>query len=161
MQSEDFSAATDGINAGAEIATVAPSLIEHIWDAVSRISNEHRQHAAISLGAFAGVDPSGMPTDAEQQVAMMARYALLDALIERGVLDAYMDDESLRKKVFAAAAAFPCDKNDLGEALAQRLLRDYSPDAAQKANEEFRQAGYDPDHPKVVEKFIRWMNDNC
>lgn len=92
---------------------------------------------------------------------MMMRYAMLDALVDRGILDEYMKDESLRKKVFAAAALFPCDKNDLGEALAQRLARDSPPDVAQKTSEEFRQAGYDPDHPKVGGKFIDWMRDNC
>jgi hypothetical protein len=92
---------------------------------------------------------------------MMMRYALLDALVERGILDEYMKNESLRKKVFATAALFPCDKNDLGEALAQRLARDSSPDVAQKTWEELRQAGYDPVYPKVSGKFIDWMRDNC
>ena len=91
---------------------------------------------------------------------MVMRYALLDALVERGILDEFMKDESLRKKVFAAAALVPCDKNDLGEALAQQLALNSPPDVAQKTREDLRRAGYDPDHPKVGGKFIDWMRDN-
>jgi hypothetical protein len=162
MQNNEFSAAVERLNAGAEVPTVDASLLEHMWQAISRISKELREqgHTAISLAASALGVPGRLPQTPEQKLALGTRYALLDALIERGILDDYMADELLRKKVFAAAAAFPFDKNDLVDALAQRLLHKYSPDAAQKANEEFRQAGYDPDHPKVAEKLIRWMNDN-
>jgi hypothetical protein len=91
---------------------------------------------------------------------MMVRYVLLDALVERGILDEYMKEEPLQRKVFAAAAQFPCDKNDLGEALAQRLARESSPDVAQKTSEELRQAGYDPDHSKAGERLIAWVRDH-
>jgi hypothetical protein len=89
-------------------------------------------------------DPAALSKDPEQQVAMMARYTLLDGLIERGILNEYMDDELQRKKLFAAAATLPCNKDDMGEAIAHRFLRDSPPDVVQKAYEEFRQAGYDP-----------------
>jgi len=72
-----------------------------------------------------------------------------------------MEDESLRKRVFAAAATVPCNKNDLGEALALRMLRDSPPDIVEKAKEETRQAGCNADHPKVGNKLIEWMRDNC
>ena len=72
-----------------------------------------------------------------------------------------MNDESQRKRVFAAAASFPCNKNDLGEAMMHKMLRDSPPDVVQSAYEEYRQAGYDPEHPKVAERFKRWMHDNC
>jgi hypothetical protein len=89
----------------------------------------------------------------------MVRYALLDALIERGVLDEYMKDEPLR--VFAAAASLPCNKEDLTEALAQRLLHEASPEVAEKAIAKMKEAGYDLNHPNVCKKFIEWMRDNC
>lgn len=161
MPIDDLSAATERINAGAEIASVEPSLIEHMWQAISSIPKEQRQSTGVGLHAVALGDPDRLPQNPDQRVAMLMRYALLDALVERGILDEYMKNESLRKKVFAAAAQFPCDKNDLGEALAQRLARDSPPDVAQKTREEFRQAGCDPDHPKVSGKFIDWMRDNC
>ena len=159
MQDDDLGAVTERINAGAEVASVEPSLIEHIWNAMSSIPEEHGQSKTTGLHAVAG-DPKLFPQDPEQRVAMMMRYALLDALIERGILDEYMENESLRKKVFAGAAQFPCDRNDLVEALAQRLDRETPPDVAQKTREELRRAGYDPDHPKVAGKLIDWMHDH-
>jgi hypothetical protein len=159
MQSDDLSAVTERINAGAEIASVEPSLIEHVWNRLGPILKEHREKSPTGLFAVAG-DPALFPENPEQRVAMMARYTLLDALVERGMLDDYMKDESLRKKVFAAAASFPCDKFDLGEALTERLARESPPDVATKTREEFMQAGYDPDHPKVAGKLIDWMRDH-
>lgn len=160
MQEDAFSAATERINAGAEIPTVDPSLIEHLWLAINRIPRPQRQQTAIGLGAFARCDPDALPKNPDEHVAMMARCALLDALVERGVLDDYMKEESQRKKVFAAAASFPCDKNDLGEALTERVLRDLPPDQLEEANEQLKQAGYDRDHLRVTDKFITWMRDN-
>jgi hypothetical protein len=160
MQIDDLDAAVERINAGAEVATVEPSLIEYMWKRISSIPKEQRQSTS---AGFCGVlaDPDRFPQNPDQQAAMMIRYALLNALVERGILDDYMKDESLRQKVFAAAALFPCDKNDLGEAVAQRLVRDSSPDVVQKTDEEFRQAGYAPEHPKVGGNFIEWMRHNC
>lgn len=161
MHTDDLRAATERLNAGAEIPNVEPSLIEYLWEAISRIPREKRKNTAIGLGVFARGDPNRLPQNPELHVAMMVRYALLDALIERGILREYMENESLRKKVFVAAASFPCNKNDLSEALAQRVLRESPPDIAQKVIEEFRQAGYDPDNPQVAGRFIVWLRDNC
>jgi hypothetical protein len=160
MQDDDLGAVTERINAGAEIARIEASLMEHIWNTLGPILKEHQQNMTHGLHAVAG-DPELFPQDPEQRVALMMRYALLDALVERGMLDEYIENESLRKKMFAAAAQFPCDKNDLGEALAHRLAREAPPDVAQKTREEFRLAGYDPDHPKVAGKLIDWMHDHC
>ena len=160
MQSDDFRAATERFDAGAQIAKVEPSQIAHSWEAMSRIPIEARQKtAAIGVDVFGNSDLA--PRTSEQQIALIARYALLEDLIERGTLNAYMSDESLRERVFAAAATIPCDKNDLGEVMVQRLLRESPPEVAQKVEQEMRQAGCDPDHPKVCDKFIEWMRDNC
>jgi len=160
MQDDDWNAATERINAGVQIAQVEPSLIEHMWDVLTRISAERRQHVSIGFDALAFGNPK-FARNPEQQVALMARYALLDALIERGILDDCMEDESLRKRVFAAAASLPCDKNDLGEALAQKVLHESPPGVVEKTKREMRQAGCDPNHPKVGDKFIQWMRDGC
>jgi hypothetical protein len=160
MQSDDFSAASERLNAGAEIPAVASSVIERMWVVISRLPPEQRQHTAVGLGAFADIDPR-LLQDPGQVVAMLVRYDLLDGLIELGILDDYMNDESQRKRVFAAAASFPCNKDDLGEATMQKMLRDRPPDVVQSTYEEYRQAGYDPEHPKVAERFKRWMHDNC
>jgi hypothetical protein len=156
-----FFAATERLNAGEEIPKVDPVLIEGFWGAVSKIPKERRGHPAVGLGAFASIDPKNLPPNPEQQVAMMARYGLLDALLERGFFSEYMENESQRKKVFAAAASFPCNKDDLGEALAERLLRDSPQEEIEEANKQLQEAGYDPTHLKVMDKFIHWMEDNC
>lgn len=155
---EGLEAAVERLNAGAQIAQVEPSLIEHMWKALSRIP---RNEGAAAVGNVAAqLDPDLAPCNPEQRLAMMARYALLNALIERGVLDEYMKDEVLRKKVFSATALLPCDQNDLCEAVAERVLRQSPPDARQQTKEELALAGYDPGHLKVADKFIEWMRDN-
>jgi hypothetical protein len=161
MHIDDLNAACGQIDAGGDIASIDPSLLEQVWKAISSIPREQRESAAVGHHmACARVEPDRIPQTAEQQVAMMMRYTLLNALVERGVLDEYMKDESLRRKVFATAALFPCDKHDLGEAVAQRLAFNSSPGMAQKASEELREAGYVADHPNVAGKFIAWMRDH-
>ena len=72
-----------------------------------------------------------------------------------------MKDESARKHVFAAAATIPCDKNDLAEALAERLLRDPSPEVLERTKEEAKIAGWDIDRPKIGDKSISWIRSHC
>ena len=161
MERDELEAAAEDLNTGAEIPTIAASLIEAAWKSVSRIPKDQRQRVAIGIGAFAMVDPADAPQTAEQKVALMARLGLLDGLIEQGILDECMDDDSKRKHVFAAAASFPCNKNDLGEVMAQKQLRESPPDVAEKIREDLRQSGYDPDDSSVGKKFREWMRDNC
>ncbi len=156
-----FFAATERLNAGNEIPRVDPSLIEGFWSVVSKIPKEQRGHTSVGLGAFALSSPDNLPPDPEQRVAIMARYGLLDALLERGFFGEYMEDDSQRKKVFAAAASFPCTKDDLGEAVAERLLRDSPKEQVEEAKRQLLEGGYDATHLKVVEKFKRWIQDNC
>jgi len=160
MPNDDFSAAVEHLNAGAEIPVVKSALIERMWEALSRVPPEQKGHVSVGLGAFVGIDLGAMQNP-EQTVAILARYALLDGLVERGVLDEYMKDESQRRKVFAAVASFPCNKDDMVEATLHKMLRESSAEDVQKAHAEFRAAGYDPEHPKVVEKLEQWIHDYC
>lgn len=155
---ERLDAATKQLNEGEQIPEVEAAWIEHLWETTNRISREQRQHTAIELGAIA--DPNAPQIDPENQVALLARFMMLDALIERGILDEYIRDKSERKKLFAAAASISCDKNDLGEALAQKHLREMAPDLAEKTKEELRLAGCDPDQTNIGKKFIEWLRDN-
>ncbi len=163
---DDINAVVDRINAGGEVATVEPSLIEYMWKSISsiprelaaRVAREQRQSASGGFHLGILLPRDHIPQNPDQRAAMMFRYVLLNALVERGILDDYMKDELLRQKVFRAAALFPCDKNDFDEAVAQRLVRDSSTDVLQKTGE---QAGYDPEHPQVGRKFIEWMHHNC
>ncbi len=158
---ERTEAAMARLNAGEQIQEVDAVWIERMWEVMQRFPRDKREHRAIGLGAIAGGDPDRPQIGPEQRVALMVRCMLLDAVVEQGVLDEYIDDESKRKKVFAAAASMKCDKNDLGEALAQKHIRESPPDVAEKTKQELRTAGCDPDHPKIGERFISWMHDSC
>lgn len=61
MEIDDLNAVTDRINAGAEIASVKPSLIEHMWQAISSIPREQRQSTGPGLHALAPGDPDRLP----------------------------------------------------------------------------------------------------
>ncbi len=150
-------AATERLNAGEQVPEVDAAWIERIWEVMQRIPRDKRQHMAIGLGAIAGPDrPQIGP---EERLALMVRYMLLDAVIEYGVLNEYMDDEVQRKKVFAAAASIRCDKDDVAEAVAQRQIRESPAAVAEKVKEEFRTAGCAPDHFGIGDRYIEWMRD--
>ncbi len=161
MENDDLNAVVERINAGARIPTTERSRIEHLWKAMSRIPRDRRQNTtAVGLTAVCA-NPDFAPKNPDEQVALTARYAMLDALVERGILSEYMEDEALRKHVFAAAATIPCDKNDLAEALAERMLRDASPDVAERTKEAAQNAGWDTDRPRIGDKFSGWIPRNC
>jgi hypothetical protein len=151
-----FSAATERINSGAPIPAVEPSQIEHMWELLSRIPKDRPKNTAVGLGAVCRNLDFGSKSP-DEYVALMTRFAVLDALVERGILNDYMKDEPGRKHVFAATATIPCDKADLAEALAERVLRDASPEVVARAKEEAKNAGQDIDRPKIGEKFIDWI----
>ncbi|HET9284886.1 MAG TPA: hypothetical protein VFR24_23290 [Candidatus Angelobacter sp.] len=74
MQPDELNVVAEQINAGAEIATVEPSLIEHMWKAMSSIPSELRHGTSTGLHAVASADPSRLPQNPEQRVGMMMRY---------------------------------------------------------------------------------------
>jgi len=160
MENDGLNAAAERLNTGAPIPTIEPSQIEHVWEAFSRIPPETRKSTAVGLTAVCG-NADYAPSNPDEQVALMTRFALLDALLERGILNDYMKTGPGRKHVFAAAATIPCDKNDLAEALAERMLRDSPPEAVERTREEAQNAGWDIERPKIGEKFIDWIRSHC
>ena len=160
MQNDD-GAAVARLNAGEPIAAVQCSLIERAWNALGHHARGPRHSIGIDLGAVAGNDSTLSALSPDQRIAFTVRYALLDALITTGILDRFMEDAKLRQRVFVAAATLPCDKSDLGEAMILKRLRESPPDIVEKMIEEMRQVGYDPDHPKLSEKFMAWMHHNA
>ena len=160
MENDGLTAAVERLNAGAPIPTIEPSQIEHVWEALSRIPMESRKNAAVGLTAVC-CNAQYAPKNPDEQVALMTRFALLDALLERGILNDYMKAEPERKHVFTAAAKIPCDKNDLADALAERRLRDAAPEAIERTKEEAKNAGWNIERPKIGDKFIHWIRDHC
>lgn len=161
MQPEDFGSAVARLNAGGELQPVDASLLENLWNAMSRIPKPQGNNVAIGIDAITGFDPNALPLNADKQVAVMMRYAVLEALQQRGVLVDYMTNDAAKKRVFEAAATFPCDKNDLSEALAESALRNAPPERQKVMMAELTKAGYDPDHLAVADKFVAWMNEHC
>jgi hypothetical protein len=158
MQNDDAAAAAR-VNAGEPVAPVEFSLIERAWNRLSQLATDLPQRVG-HLMAVAGNHPDLSSLSPDQRIAFTVRYAQLDALIRAGVLDRYIEDATLRQKVFAAAATLPCDISDFGEVMALKRLRESPPDVVEKMTEEMRQSGYDPDHPKLGENFIFWMDHN-
>jgi len=72
-----------------------------------------------------------------------------------------MKDEPGRKHVFAATATIPCNKEDLAEAAAERILRDASPEMLERAKEDAKNAGQDLDRPRIGEKIVDWIRAHC
>lgn len=158
-QFEDFNKAITRVNEGEAIPPVDASCIERWWNVVSSIPKEQREHVAFGAGAFGISDPEAEPLTGEQKLAVTVRFAILSALNERGVLDEYMKEESSRKKVFRAIASIQCDKNDFGEAVAERAIRNLPVEQQKEANEQFRKVGYDPEHLRIVEKIEVLMRE--
>jgi len=82
MEDDGLIAAAERLNAGAPIPTIEPSQVEHVWEALSRIPMESRKNSAVGLTAVCG-DAEYAPKNADEQVALMTRFVLLDALLER------------------------------------------------------------------------------
>jgi hypothetical protein len=98
MHKDDIAAAVERLIAGAEIPAIVPSLIEAVWNGINSVPREERQRMMMTGIMVDLVDPAQTP---EQIFALSLRYGLLDALIELGILDDYMQDESSWTRVFA------------------------------------------------------------
>lgn len=156
MEDDDLGAAVEKINAGEPIPTIDPTQLEKVWGAVSRIPRDRRKDTEVSCTATC-VNTDFAPKNADEEIGLMARLAILNALVERGILSDYMQTEPGRKLVFAAAATIPCNKEDLAEAVSERLLRDKPSDIVAEAKESAKSEGRDFDRPKIGERFIDWI----
>ena len=160
MEKDGLDEALERIKAGAPIPTIEPSQIEHVWERLSFIRRETQKNGTAGLTAVCG-NLEFAPKNPDEQIALSIRYALLDALMERGLLDDYMNDTSGRQHVFVAAATIPCDKNDLDEALTGKELREASRDVVEQTKEELKRVGSDVALSKIGEKFIGWIRSHC
>jgi hypothetical protein len=149
-----YNDAVNQLNAGGAIAAVDASWIERSWNVMSQLDAIR----GTSIGLRAVADPNAPALTPGERLAVSFRYELLDSLLKRNILDSYMQDAALRKKVFQAVASLPCDKTDLGEASFLRRLRESPPEVAEKMIDEARNEGYDPEHPRLDDKFLAWMN---
>ncbi len=147
------------INHGAEVAPIDPAIIESWWDAMSSVPPERRGHSAVGLGAIAGNRP--MPSlGPDERVALLMRCTLLNSLSERHLLDDYLADPALRKKMFAAISSISLTRNDLIEAMADRIFREAPATDADRCRAEMISEGLDPESPKIVGRLIALVGEH-
>jgi AcrR family transcriptional regulator len=158
MPGDDYFSVNERFNAGAPVLPVDPSTLEQMWTAMLQLLQTLPRNASSTIGWGAlSLDPGITPQTPEQHMALTVRYTLLNAFVERGELAAYLDDEAKRPQLFAAAATFPFNKDDLAEAMFRMLLRNAPPQDAEKVMAEAKEAGYHPDKPAIVERFLQYL----
>lgn len=146
---EEVRAEMEKIDQGAPIPQIEVSLVKRLW----------RMAGPLAPGVANAVGSDELTS--QQFVAQFWRGNLLNALIGRGVLRDYVQDEESMDKAITAAATIPCSKNDVAEAAVLFHLSQQPPEIARKAKEEMKREGLDVDNPGIDGKFIQWMVDNC
>lgn len=147
---------------GAPFPPVSPSDLKQLWDVTRRMNAEipPEPGVAIGLGVYAAYGFEAASAGPEIYMPIQWRHEVMWSLVQRGVLKDYVHGEELDEKVFVAAATMPCNKNDVAETMLPLLLAK-SPEIAEKAKENMRAEGYDPDKPNIDSKFIEWLRNNC
>ncbi len=144
---EDVRAEMNKVDQGAPIPTIEVALAKRLWKAVGPLPP--------NVANAVGTDT----LTAQQFVAQLLRGPLLTSLIARRVLSDFNDEASMEKAI-AAAATFPCTKDDVAEAMLLFHLTQVSPEEARRAKVAMKAEGLDMDVPKVDGRFIQWMKDN-
>jgi len=54
---------------------------------------------------------------------------------------------------------FPCDKEEIGEALFQWMMKEHPEKDFSELKREMISHGYDPDVPRVDSKFLSWLQN--
>jgi hypothetical protein len=153
---EEARRAGEAFNAGAPTPVVDAAELKRAWRFVRkhRESSEYGEGKANGWIAFAN---PGYPTSnpsGENHTAMMLRYSLLNALLERGVLREFVKDEELADAVFQAAATMPMDREDLAEAMILQRILDLPAEQAAQWRASLQSEGADLSHPKIDDKFL-------
>jgi hypothetical protein len=150
-------------NSGAPIPTVSASDLKQLWEATPRMNADMppQPNTVTGLAVFAAYGVEAAASRPEEFMIVQLRYALLSALVRRGILQDYIQGDALNEKAFVAAATMPCTIVDLGETMIPLAFEKASAEDAAKAKEEMRARGYDPEKPNVDGKFLEWLNTNC
>jgi hypothetical protein len=118
-----------------------------------------------AIGASAlGFDVIARGPEFEQTfLALMTRNWLISGLFARGLLKDYTDGDQLRDEVFRAAATMPCTEHEAQEAMVWPVILEEFPDKAEQEQIKRKSLaldGYDPEKPKIAEKFFAWMQSS-
>lgn len=156
MDHDAINAAVERLNHGEPAAAIDPALIKRWWEVARTIPADLRNNTAIGFNAITG---SGELTDLipEQFAGMMMRFALLNALVERGFFNDYLDDETRQGMLFRALAIVPCNNQDFVEVMSPLILRQATAEDAEVFRQKMFAAGGDCDHPMFVDKVLAFM----
>jgi hypothetical protein len=149
-------------NDGAPIPPASAYDLRQFWDVSRRVKADMppRPDVAVGLGVFAAYGFEAASAGPRTYMPIQWRHEVMWSLVQRGVLKDYVHGEELDEKVFIAAATMPCNKTDVAETMLPLLLAK-SPEIAEKAKENMRAEGYDPDKPNIDAKFVEWLRKNC
>lgn len=76
------------------------------------------------------------------------------------MLDDFLADAALKKKMLTAIGSIPFTRNDLIEAMASRIFREAPPVEAEKCRAEMLREGLDSESPKIVERLIAYVREH-
>jgi hypothetical protein len=159
MQHEELAVAMNEFTQSGAIPQVDASALRAMLDAVARMPVDvmANSNVSVGLGAYAGYGFDSSSLSAAEFLAISMRQNILNALIGRGVLREFMKDEQSRTKVIEAASTFPCNKDDLAEAMVQLHLSRSPAEVVEAAKLEMKSQGYDVDRPRIDGKFVEWL----
>lgn len=152
--------ASEAFNRGEPVPSVSADDMRQLWDATGRLHRDHppREDTAIGMSIFVAYGVTFADEPARFMAAQLRCQLLRDAC-SRGLLSAHMIDGEPDDKLFAAAAAITCNLEDLAETMLRGLLSKSSAEAASTLAE-LRAHGVDPEHPKIDNRLVRWVQEN-
>lgn len=68
------------------------------------------------------------------------------------MLQEYLAQAELKKKLFEVIASVPLSLDDFGEAVVERVLREGPPEEIAKLRQELAAKGSDPDRPRIISR---------
>jgi len=145
---------------GGLVPPINPDHLASMWNLMREVNERFPNTGTCGLGGHVGVGLSaaGMEGVTGDDVAGLSiRLALLQSFVERNVVYEHFQSDQFIQKVFRAIASFPCDKEDVGEAVLQLQLKNLPVEQASELRKNLIGGGYNPDEPKVDSKFLKWM----
>src|SRR5690242_1151611 len=102
---------------GGSVPEANPDLMRKMWTRTREAALRGETTKTSGLGAL-GIDASELGDAPRDAIAVLVvRLQLLRSLFDRNVLRDYLHGDEFADEVFEAAATFPCDKEEIGEAL--------------------------------------------
>lgn len=145
---------------GGLVPPANPDHLASMWKLMREVNRRFPNTGTCGTGGHVsiGLDAAGIEGITGDHVAVLSiRVALLQSFLERNVLHEHFQSDELIQEVFHAVASFPCDKEDVGEAVVQLQLRKLPLEQASELRKNLIDGGYNPDEPKVDSKFLEWM----